>query len=367
MLYPWQMPAWQALNALHPRWPHALLIHGQSGIGKTAFARHLAQSLLCESSDVNAGRSDAASAADVASHWATRPCGHCLACKWFEQGNHPDFRAVFPESMGSGTPDGAEAGAEGEGTSAGGGKSSEPAKPKVLSKEIKVEQIRSLLEFCGIGAHRGGRRVVLIYPAEAMNAASSNALLKTLEEPPEAVVFVLVTSRIERLLPTIISRCRQWPMGVPAAGPAQAWLAVQGGMDQAQASAALALAGGAPLAAQAGGDDPQHRFVLSELGAGGRCDAFACADALQKTAVPLVLGWLQRWLYDVLSLNLTGAIRYYPLHLAALQRCATAVDALALAQMNQWLARQRASENHPLNARLVYESLFLRYRDLFTA
>jgi len=367
MLYPWQMPAWQALNALHPRWPHALLIHGQSGIGKTAFARHLAQSLLCESFDVNAGRSDAASAADVASHWATRPCGHCLACKWFEQGNHPDFRAVFPESMGSGTPDGAEAGAEGEGTSAGGGKSSEPAKPKVLSKEIKVEQIRSLLEFCGIGAHRGGRRVVLIYPAEAMNAASSNALLKTLEEPPEAVVFVLVTSRIERLLPTIISRCRQWPMGVPAAGPAQAWLAVQGGMDQAQASAALALAGGAPLAAQAGGDDPQHRFVLSELGAGGRCDAFACADALQKTAVPLVLGWLQRWLYDVLSLNLTGAIRYYPLHLAALQRCATAVDALALAQMNQWLARQRASENHPLNARLVYESLFLRYRDLFTA
>lgn len=358
MLYPWQMPAWQALNTLHPRWPHALLIHGQSGIGKTAFARHLAQSLLCESAN---GSADVTDPSDMAASWAARPCGHCMACKWFEQGNHPDFRAVFPESMGAGTPEGAD----GEAAATSDAKSSEPAKPKVLSKEIKVEQVRSLLEFCGIGAHRGGRRVVLIYPAEAMNAASSNALLKTLEEPPESVVFVLVTSRIERLLPTIISRCRQWPMGVPAAGPAQAWLAAQGGMDSAQASAALALAGGAPLAAQAGSDDPQHRFILSELAAGGRCDAFGCADALQKTAVPLVFGWLQRWLYDVLSLNLTGAVRYYPLHLAALRRCAGAVDALALTQMNQWLARQRASENHPLNARLLYESLFLRYRDLF--
>jgi len=70
MLYPWQMAAWQALNALHPRWPHALLIHGQSGIGKTAFARHLAQSLLCESSDAKfdarASASDVAHPADVA-------------------------------------------------------------------------------------------------------------------------------------------------------------------------------------------------------------------------------------------------------------------------------------------------------------
>ena len=88
----------------------------------------------------------------------------------------------------------------------------------------------------------------MLYPAEALNVAASNALLKTLEEPPSGVVFLLVSARIDRLLPTIISRCRQWPMAVPAPDAAAAWLAAQG-IDQAPAL--LAEAGGAPLAALA--------------------------------------------------------------------------------------------------------------------
>ncbi|MGI4861476.1 MAG: DNA polymerase III subunit delta' [Janthinobacterium lividum] len=351
-LYPWQHDAWRALGDLHARWPHALLIHGQAGIGKTRFARQLAKALLCEGAQVDA-----------------RPCGACLACHWFEQGNHPDLRAVFPENLAPEPSDGDAAapgaeGAEGEAagkTGAAGGKTAS----KAPSKEIKVEQVRSLLEFCGIGAHRSGRRVVLLYPAEAMNAASSNALLKTLEEPPEGVVFVIVTSRIERLLPTIVSRCRQWPLGTPATAPAAAWLAAQGVSD---ASAALAQAGGAPLAAleSAGEGDGGHRhFVLTQLAAGARCDAFACGETLQKVPVPLVLGWLQRWLYDLLSMRLAGVVRYYPNQQAALARCVAAADTVGLARMNQELARQRATEQHPLNARLMFEALFVRYRELF--
>lgn len=346
MLYPWQTAAWQSLDALAERWPHALLIHGQAGIGKTAFAQHIGQALLCEAS------------AALMPGLVQRPCGQCVACKWFEQGNHPDFRAVFPESM---APLGdASEGAVADGEAA---KSGEASKSKAPSKEIKIEQIRSLLEFCSIGAHRGGRRVVVLFPAEAMNAAASNALLKTLEEPPEGVVFVIVTSRIERLLPTIISRCRQWPMSTPAAEPAIAWLRSQGAREPA---AALAEAGGAPLAALEQADEANRRFVLTQLGAGPGCDAFACGEALQKLAVPVVLAWLQRWSYDLLSVKLSGAVRYYPDHAAALARCAAAADALALAQMTQELARQRATENHPLNARLVFEALFLRYRALFS-
>lgn len=340
--YPWQEDAWQALGALRERWPHALLIHGQAGIGKTMFARCLAQALLCEHADQ-----------------ARRPCGECSACKWFEQGNHPDFRAVFPESM---TPPGFEA-AEGE--AAADAKSADGAKTKTLSKEIKVEQVRSLLDFCAVGAHRGGRRVVLLFPAEAMNAASSNALLKTLEEPPEGVVFLLVSSRMERLLPTIVSRCRQWPMAAPSTALATAWLTEQGVRN---ARAALAQAGGAPLAAlEQGDDEANRRFVLTQLAAAGKCDAFACAETLQKVAVPTVLAWLQRWLYDLLSVRLAGTVRYYPDEAAALTRCAAAVDSIALARLNQELARQRASENHPLNARLQFEAIFVRYRDMFVA
>lgn len=196
-----------------------------------------------------------------------------------------------------------------------------------------------------------------------MNAASSNALLKTLEEPPEGIVFVMVTSRIERLLPTIISRCRQWPLATPATAPAIDWLRAQGVVKPA---AALAEAGGAPLAALEPGDDANRRLVLTQLGAGARCDAFTCGEALQKSAVPVVFGWVQRWLYDLLSTKLSGTVRYYPEQAEALARCAAVTDALAIARMNQELVRQRANENHPLNARLVFESLFSRYGELFT-
>jgi len=84
-------------------------------------------------------------------------------------------------------------------------------KTKVLSKEIKIDQVLGLMNFFSLGSHRGGLRVVLLYPAESINVFAANALLKSLEEPPAGVVFILVTARIDRLLPTIISRCRQWP------------------------------------------------------------------------------------------------------------------------------------------------------------
>ena len=109
------------------------------------------------------------------------------------QGNHPDYRALLPEALAGeavgAAPAGADEKADGE----------EGKKTRTLSKEIKIEQVRALLDFCGVGAHRGGARVVLVYPAEALNAASANALLKTLEEPPAGVVFLLVSARVDRL------------------------------------------------------------------------------------------------------------------------------------------------------------------------
>jgi DNA polymerase-3 subunit delta' len=254
---------------------------------------------------------------------------------------------------------------EASGSGRGGDKTTETSKSKVPSKEIKIEQVRALLEFCTVGAHRGGRRVVLLFPAEAMNAAASNALLKTLEEPPEGVAFIIVTSRIERLLPTILSRCRQWPLPVPLAPPALAWLREQGVKD---AVGALAEAGGAPLAALSQmGEAAERQFIFGQLAAGARCDAYACGETLQKVAVPVVIGWLQRWIYDLLSSRIGGVVRYYPNLSAELARCAAAADPVDLARMSSELARQRATENHPLSARLLFESLFVRYRDLFSA
>ncbi len=347
MIYPWQTGDWQRLQQLRAAWPHALLLHGEAGIGKFQFAQDLAQELLCESPAKNG-----------------ELCGTCAACHWFSQGNHPDYRVVLPEALaslavavGDGAADAPADKADGE----------EGKKTRQPSKEIKIEQVRALLNFCALGSHRGGVRVVVLYPAEALNVAASNALLKTLEEPPLGVVFLLVSARIDRLLPTIISRCRQWPMSLPNPDDAQAWLAAQ---DVDNAAGLLAEAGGAPLTALALANDENRAlrdFTLAQLAAGPNCDAFACGENLQKLPVPLVLGWLQRWLYDVLAQRTAGRPRYFPVAAKALACCAQSSDPAALARYIKTVTRQRAMENHPLNARLVFEELFIAYRGIYTA
>lgn len=337
MLYPWQREDWQRLTALRDRLPHALLLHGQQGIGKRDLALHFAQGLLCE-----------APLADG------QPCNHCGACHWFGQGNHPDFTVVRPEAL--------EAGEGGDGDAESGSSS----KKKAPSKIIRMEQVRQLIEAVGVGTHRAGLRVVVVYPLDALQTEGANALLKTLEEPPPSTVFLLVTDRIDRVLPTTLSRCRQFSVAPPSAAAALEWLRSQGVAD---VEAQLAQAGGAPLTALHAAEaeeQPLLRLLVSQLGAGPTFDALAAAEQLQKLPVPMVLGTLQRWTYDLLSISLgTGPARYFPKEQAALGRCAGATDAHRLQGFAGRLVNHRRSENHPLAARLVMESVFLDYRQIF--
>ncbi|MEN9866892.1 MAG: polymerase delta subunit, partial [Pseudomonadota bacterium] len=84
-LYPWQAAAWQQLQALRQRLPHAILLHGPAGIGKTRLAEYFAKSMLCEQPLADG-----------------HACGSCVSCGWFEQMNHPDFRRVRPEALEEG-------------------------------------------------------------------------------------------------------------------------------------------------------------------------------------------------------------------------------------------------------------------------
>jgi len=336
MLYPWQTDDWQRLGTLRGRLPHALLIHGQQGIGKRDLALHFAQGLLCEMPQADG-----------------QPCGTCPACHWFSQGNHPDFTVVRPEAL--------EAAAEAE--------TEEGGKKKAPSKVIRIEQVRALIEAVGVGTHRAGLRVVVLYPLDALQAEGANALLKTLEEPPSSTVFLLVTDRIDRILPTILSRCRQFSAQRPAPAAALAWLKGQGVAD---AEAQLALAGGSPLTALHAAEaeeQPLQRWLVGQLGAGQGFDATGAAEQLQKLPVAAVLGILQRWTYDLLRFRLdasgAAAPRYFPREQAVLQRCAGTTSAHRLQAFAGRLAAHRRSENHPLAPRLVMESVFLEYRQLF--
>jgi DNA polymerase-3 subunit delta' len=338
-LYPWQNEAWRQLRQLGERLPHAILFHGPEGIGKTAFAERFAQSLLCRTPTAEG-----------------HACGACDACGWFTQYSHPDFRRVRPEML---EDDGAAESEEGEGKKAA-------KAAKAPSKDIKIDQIRALSDFMNISTHRHGMRVIALYPAEALNTASANALLKTLEEPPPDTVFILVSNSLDQLLPTILSRCRKFALNAPGQAEAIGWLEQQGVAD---ADVWLAEQGGAPLAALAmsrTGSRETMDELLRMLASPSVDNALKAAERLQKSGVPELVAWLQRWLHDVFSFKLSGRIRYYPRYRKELAALAGRADTGDLLRLLKAVNERRAIAEHPLSARLFIEDMLLDYAALFS-
>lgn len=342
-LYSWQQDPWLQLQQLQSRLPHAILFYGAEGIGKSYFAELFAQSLLCESPEPGG-----------------HACGACVSCGWFTQYAHPDYRRVRPEVLdeadGIETDDAADTVEE-----------KKPAKStKAPSKDIKIDQVRALAGFTNMSTHRQGKRVILMYPAEALNGAAANALLKTLEEPPPDTVFLMVSNSLDRLLPTILSRCRKFALPMPSNEQALGWLKAEGVQDP---DVWLAEQGGAPLLAmrmaQGESNDILNEFLryLSHPGVEG---ALKTADRLQKVVVVELVGWLQRWLYDVFSLKTSGRIRYYPRYKKDISALSQRVETSQLLGAIKAASDRRAIAEHPLSAKLFIEAMLLEYSTLFT-
>jgi DNA polymerase III subunit delta' len=336
-IYPWQEDAWRQLQLLRQRMPHAILFHGAAGIGKSDFIERFAQGLLCEAvlPDGHA-------------------CGQCASCGWFSQQNHPDYRRVRPEALED------EPAADGEeGGDADARKTAKSS--KAPSKEIKIEQIRNLADFMNISTHRQGLRVVVLYPAEALNMPASNALLKTLEEPPPGTVFLLASNSLDRLLPTILSRCRKFALPMPSHAQALAWLQAQGVAD---ADSWLREQGGSPLAALAQaetGNRDDMETLLQLLARPSVEGALKTADKLQKVPLAAQVSWMQRWLYDMFSYKLAGNIRYYPRYRKELAGLADKIHVSRLLAALKAANERRATADHPLSPKLFIEDMLLDY------
>lgn len=247
----WQDHAWQAFvrRVRAQMLPHALLVTGARGIGVEKMGRAMAHYLLC--------RSPLESVA----------CGQCKGCLLVSAGSHPDLMEVAP----------AEAG-----------------------KAIRVDQIREITNFVAKTAQQGGRKLILVDPAEAMNANAANSLLKCLEEPAGDTVIILVATEPSLLMPTIRSRCSKIELATPSHAQSFHWLEEVGVKNP---SSLLAETGSAPLLAFTWSQNDtfnQRQKMCKELADLSRSLTTVSSIAKswgQETAlncVNVMIGWLER-------------------------------------------------------------------------
>jgi DNA polymerase-3 subunit delta' len=312
--------------ALRTQPGHALLLHGPSGLGQYDLALELAYAWLCD----NPGPAGA--------------CRQCRSCHAVDVRSHGDLCVLMPESvlLALGWPLGEKAQAEID------------DKKRKPSKEIRVEAMREAVEFSQRTSGSGRGKVVLIYPAERMNAVTANALLKTLEEPPGSVRFVLASEAAHQLLPTIRSRCVSVAMAWPDSGDASSWL-VSRGVPAALTDVVLRASGGRP-------DDALQLANLPGVGTAWhdlprmlqRTEGTALSD-LSATALVDVL---QKVCHDLLVCAAGGAPRFF---------AAGDLPAVGnLHSLNRWakdLRQARRTAEHPFNPGLMTEALLDRARN----
>lgn len=313
-----------------------MLFAGPAGVGKFAFAQALAASLLCEKKvDGN------------------RPCGQCSSCTWLASGNHPDFRLIQPE--------------EGEAPGSSEEDTPQPATATRGQGTIRVDQIRALEDFVFVGSHRHGSRVALVAPADMMNPAAANALLKILEEPPAGVYFILITSHWRRLLPTVLSRCRSIVFPRPDALLGERWLLGQGVKS---AGELLRLAGGAPLLAAEWAEQGRLESYRKAIEVLAEKSADPVAMALKWTALvkgehafglTQLVEAVQKWVFDLTMVKLSGHCRYHETWRDKLEGLAAKASNAGLLSCYNDLLRIRSVVRHPLNTQLFLEDMAARY------
>ncbi len=314
-LLPWQVAARERLETALAggRLPHALLLHGPEGVGKERFAAVIASGLLCR---------------QRAPH-SILPCGHCSECSLSRAGSHPDLYWLR-------RPD--------------------------ERKSIGIDAVRETCEQLAMTSLRGGHRVAVLLPAQAMTVSAQNALLKTLEEPAPRTLLVLVTSRPSGLLPTLRSRCQRIEIPRPDVQAAEGWLA--GELGRNPAPGLLDLAGGAPLKALAlaphfAALSEQMTELLRQL-LDGHAEVTGTAAEMLGDGLAVRLDWMEAWIGGLLrshagadanELTFPGA--------SLLQRRAAEVNISAAFRMVDRLREARRLLEGSAAAQLVVEALLV--------
>lgn len=353
-LAPWLQTQLESLLAQRG---HAWLLSGPSGLGQFELAQALARAWLCEQPTPQGA------------------CGHCGSCHAVDVHTHADLCLLVPEtlSLALGWPLDEKTQDELD------------SKKRKPSKEIKVDAAREAVSFTQFTRSRGTTKVVLVFPAERMNHITANTLLKTLEEPPGPVKFILATDAAHQLLPTIRSRCLGHSMLWPDFAQASAWLQQEAASpgegegstrkgarpaaspDAADLQTLLVAAGGRPADALAWAQNGAPSEAARHWQSLPRAMARGDVSALANWSPAQVVDALQKLCHDVLAVRMGAAPRFFstedlpePVAGKPGSTPAPGPGLYALASWSRELAVTARTVEHPYNPGLMLESLASR-------
>ena len=318
-VYPWQEELARELVSFKDNLPNGLLVYGPRGIGTIDLVIAYAKSLFCEHP-----------------HKDGTPCGQCKGCKMANAFTHPDLRYVVSEaeSIPRGIPFEPPSNA---------------TKDRKIYREILIHQPRELTDFLNLAPHIDkGRRIIVVYPADAIRADAAATFLKSLEEPPERTTFLLVADDIDRVLPTIRSRCRLLRAKAPTHEESLQWLKSVGIEDAQEALARAAerpclvtderaIRNNAEIDAKVRDQlltlttmAPSIRMaLLKTLSQGPSIELTNIAVKEGRSALPVsaVLPVLERWSYDLLAVKQGLEPHYFPAYSPQMKSLVSSVGA----------------------------------------
>ncbi len=314
---PWHSACQEQLYSYidNERIPHALILSGQEGVGKLLLAQQISHLLLCDSPNDR------------------QACGLCYACKLIEAETHPDLIVINPEEEG---------------------------------KTISIDRIRSLEQTLTLKPHYAKQRIVLINPAHKLNRNAANALLKTLEEPGENNLFLLITDQLESLPATICSRCQTILVPKPTRNDACNWLKLR--LPNKDISRLISIASGSPFKAlelSESGVEKDYELLESiwaEL-VTGKTDPVIATSKIEKVHLQHIIEWTTRWVIQLIQVQFDPDKDQREIN-ASLKDSQGELDLRKLFSLLDQLLQAKKLLGSSVNRQLMVEAIFISWSNI---
>ncbi|MFN8788879.1 MAG: hypothetical protein ACK5Z5_02250 [Neisseriaceae bacterium] len=326
-LYPWHKENYKKLLLLHTRLPPAILLYGSLGIGIYNLASNFIAALLCENLK------------------DSTYCGMCSSCIALKHNTHPDL-FVLPEANND--------------------------DDESQFKNITVDMVRSAINFAYLSPHLAKHKIIIIENLNLLNLSSANALLKILEEPPSYVLFILMTSNLGTIIPTIRSRCQKMFITVPnysnnlLSGNNSTSIKHYSVYDGDYSKFWLSYYNDMPLHTPQISDD-ELLLLMDTLISPSVDNIFACTNVFngKKISFSFIIEFFYKWLTDICIFKNTHRLEIFSDYSEKISTLLTKIDIQRLYFLFDELNFLLKWVNHPLNYKLQIENFLFQYQSLF--